>query len=194
MVEPTPVPPGGDAPGDDGGGFFGDFWWLLALIGVVLGLAVGGGSAWFLRKPPDGPPPGPPDAPEPPGVRDESRRLAQSLGQRGLQTGAMDRAIQEAPPSAIQPLRDVLRELDGQYQASTPATDSLLRQVQNARNLCNQRIIDAVARRLPLSLLDAAERTLRNAGTDAEHRAAQQVVNGLLDAVHLQYSLGPRVR
>ena len=197
-------PPGEGAPGEDDGGFLDGLWWLWAVIGVVLGLAIGG-TAWFMKKPPQGPASVPPGDPEPPEVRDQSRRLVASLRQHGLRTGAADamsRAVDAARGSAVQPLRDAFQELDNQYQtlgevtAGTGiGTDELLAEVRATGNLCNQRIIDAVARRLPLSLLESAERILENArndGNEAQHLAAQRVVNELLDAVHRQYSLGPR--
>ena len=114
-------------------------------------------------------------------------QLVESLERDGLKTAALKRAVEGTPATVLHLLLAALQELNEQLGTSLESTPDYVRQVQAARELCNREINDAVARRLPLSLLDVAGEVLQQAQTAPQQRAAQQVTDGILAAVYRQY-------
>ena len=119
-------------------------------------------------------------------------RLVESLEEEGLKTAALKRAVGGTPATVLHLLLAALQELNEQLGTSLESTPDYVRQVRVARELCNREINDAVARRLPLGLLDVAGEVLQQAQTAPQQRAAQQVTDGILAAVYRQYF--PRLR
>ena len=120
------------------------------------------------------------------------RQLVESLEREGLKTAALRRAVEGTPATVLHLLLAALQELNEQLGTSLESIPDYLRQVQAARELCNREINDAVARRLPLGLLDVAGEVLQQAHTAPQQRAAQQAAEGILSAVYRQYF--PRLR
>ncbi|MDP6599894.1 MAG: hypothetical protein QF798_00460 [Candidatus Woesearchaeota archaeon] len=66
-------------------------------------------------------------------------------------------------------------------------TRNLLAQVETAKNLCNREIMDAVARRIPVSILTFVEKLLMRARTKEGHDAVHFVANAIVDTIHKWY-------
>ena len=119
-------------------------------------------------------------------------QLVDSLEREGLKSAALRRAVDGTPATVLHLLLAALQELNEQLGTSLESTPDYMRQVQAARELCNREINDAVARRLPLSLLDVVGEVLQQAKTAPQQRAAHEVADGILAAVYRQYF--PRMR
>ncbi len=114
-------------------------------------------------------------------------RVATDREQSGFRSDALRTAAEQIPASALPLLRDVIEELEAQRNASRSLSSEYQQQIEDARDLCNREIADTVARRLPRSILDAAEGILRRATTTAEIRASQEIVRGTLAAIYERY-------
>ena len=119
--------------------------------------------------------------------RETIARLAADREQAGFRSDALRTAGAQAPASALPLLRRVVEELEAQRTASRDASDDYRRQIEDARQLCNREIADTVARRLPRSILDAAEGLLNSTTTAEEIRASQEIVRGTLAAIYERY-------
>lgn len=114
-------------------------------------------------------------------------RLAARRRDAGFRIDALQAAARQTPATALPLLRGVVEELEAQRRASRDSSGDYRGQIEDARQLCNREIADTVARRLPRSILDAADGLLDSATTTEEVRASQEVVRGTLAAVYERY-------
>ena len=126
--------------------------------------------------------------------RRDISRFSKERQDAGFRADALRAAAHLAPASAMSWLYNVVAELENQRSVNRALTEDLRGRIQDARQLCNREIANAVARRLPLHLLGVAEEMLEHAVTDAEVQARQEVVLGLLDAIYNQYFPSARRR
>ena len=109
------------------------------------------------------------------------------LREAGLETEAIREVIGTAPATALPSLQGALEGLAQQYILDPDAKERLLAEINQTRDLCNRQIMDAVARRIPLSFLDAAQEMLDGARTVPELRATQDIANRILNEIYRHY-------
>jgi hypothetical protein len=119
--------------------------------------------------------------------RDEVNRLAEVLRQAGLEVNGILQAANAAPATALPLLRGALEELAVQHQIAPEQKQPLLAEIEQAKGFCNREIMDAVARRIPLSFLDSAQEMLEGASTIPELRANIAITNRILDDIFRYY-------
>ena len=114
-------------------------------------------------------------------------RLIGLLREAGLETEGIRQAVSTAPATALPSLGGALEGLAQQYSVDPEAKQRLLAEINRTRDLCNRQIMDAVARRIPLSFLDAARDMLDDARTVPELRANQEIADRMLNEIYRHY-------